>query len=117
MSQRSIRSAGKLTRRSFLKSSASAMLIAGAPAILRGDDADKVIVGEGAYKYEWVKGWGKLPEGKNFGNAHSVQIDSQGRVFIHNASKDSVCIFDADGKFIKSWGHEFAAGAHGMALA
>src|SRR5207302_518383 len=31
-------------------------------------------------------------------------------------SKDSVAFFDADGKFIKSWGEKFAPGAHGMTL-
>jgi hypothetical protein len=43
-------------------------------------------------------------------------VDSHGRVFIHNASPDSVCIFDPDGTFIKSWGQDYEAGAHGMLL-
>jgi sugar lactone lactonase YvrE len=86
-----------------------------APAILRAAE-EPVILGSGEHKYEWVKGWGKLPAGKSYGNAHAVQVVEDGRVFIHNQSVDSVCIFEPDGKFIESWGPEYKGGAHGMQL-
>ncbi|GMU20487.1 MAG: hypothetical protein AMXMBFR13_05840 [Phycisphaerae bacterium] len=91
------------------------------PTILHA--ADKAgsrppVFGRGEHTYELEPNWARLPEGKKFGNTHGVAEDSQGRMFIHNQSPtgDSVCIFDADGKFIKSWGQQFAAGAHGMTL-
>jgi DNA-binding beta-propeller fold protein YncE len=50
------------------------------------------------------------------GYTHGVVEDSQGRIYVHNTSKDSVLVFDPDGNFLNSWGEEFAAGAHGMYL-
>ncbi len=75
-----------------------------------------MIIGSGTHQYEVVEGWGQLPEGIGYGFTHGVVEDSQGRIFIHNTSKDSVCIFDPEGNFIKSWGPEYEAGAHGIFL-
>ena len=104
-----------VSRRKFLTSAAlGAAAVGMAPAVLRADGP--VIVGEGAHKYEWDSNWAKLPEGKKFGNAHSVAVSADGRVIVHNMSADSVCIFDPEGKFIESWGKEYAGGAHGLQL-
>ena len=109
-----------LTRRSFIQSTAAiAAASFAAPAILRADDkaGDKPVrLGEGDYTFELVPGWGALPEGKKYGNTHAVVEAEDGRIFIHNASPtgDATCVFDPDGKFIKSWGKQFAGGAHGM---
>jgi sugar lactone lactonase YvrE len=73
-------------------------------------------VGEGTHEYEWIEGWAKLPAGKQFGYTHGVAVDSQNRIYIFNQSPDAVCVFDSDGNFIKSWGEQFAHGAHGMFL-
>lgn len=85
-----------------------------APTILLADEKTPVL-GSGAHKFEWVREFAKPPEGVKFGDTHAVQVDSQGRVLVHtNRSKDSVYIYDAEGKFIKSWGPEYSKGAHGM---
>ncbi len=80
-----------------------------------------MILGSGDHMYEWTGTFGKLPEGKRFGNTHGVQVDAQGRVLIHSQNThggemDSLFIFDDSGKFIKSWGKEYGAGAHGLQL-
>lgn len=97
-----------------------AAVSAGWPTVHAEDKAGNrpPVLGKGRHTYELVPGWGRLPEGKRFGNTHGVLEDSQGRIFIHNQSPtgDAVCIFDADGKFIKSWGKELSPGAHGMTL-
>ena len=72
------------------------------------------ILGSGRHCYEWIDGWGTLPHGVQYGYTHAVCEDSQGRIYIHNQSKASVIVFDADGQFIRSWGAEYAEGAHGM---
>jgi hypothetical protein len=110
-----------ISRRSILKSlGAGAAAAALVPNILIAEEAGKgkaVTVGKGANTYEWIN-WGTLPENYKFGNTHGVQVDSAGRVFIHSqgAVPDSVVIFDADGKYIKSWGKEYTGGAHGLQL-
>lgn len=73
-------------------------------------------LGSGSHVYEWVEGWGKLPDGIKYGYTHGVVTDSKDRVYIHNRSKDAVIVFDREGKFLNSWGAEFAGGAHGMFL-
>lgn len=92
--------------------------------ILRADDktvaadARPVVIGSGEHTYKVVDNWAQLPAGKRFGNTHGVCEASDGRIFIHNGSPtgDSMCIFDPDGKFIKSWGQAYAPGAHGLQL-
>jgi len=104
------------SRRGMLKSLAAGAIAATlAPTIL--SDEKTPVLGTGAHTYEWVREWAKPPEGTEFGDTHGVQVDSQGRVLVHtNRSKDSVYIYDAAGKFIKSWGSEFRGGAHGFQL-
>lgn len=75
-----------------------------------------VVLGKGEHIYEVVEGWGKLPARVKYGYTHGVQVDSAERVIIHNQSCDAVIIFDREGRFIKSWGPEFAGGAHGCHL-
>lgn len=73
-------------------------------------------IGSGSHTYEWVEGWAKIPDHIQPGYTHGVVEDSQGRIYVHNASPHAIIIFDADGNFIDSWGEEFAAGAHGLLL-
>jgi len=75
-----------------------------------------ITLGTGSYQYEWIGDWAKLPAGKAFGYTHGVVTDANDNVYIHNQSPDAVCVFDREGKFIKSWGAEFKDGAHGMFL-
>lgn len=112
------------TRRSFLKQVLAGAVAAGAaPLYIRADDkaaSKKIIVGRDAHQYEVLDDWAKKPEGYTFGNTHAVAETADGRIFVHHAggdkAKDSVAVFDPDGKFITSWGKEYRQGAHGMQL-
>ena len=79
---------------------------------------DKIILGDGAHKYEWIKGWAKLPEGMKYvGSTHgNVGVDAKDRVYFNTDSDNAVIIFEPDGTFVKGWGKEFR-GAHGMKIA
>ncbi len=80
-------------------------------------DSSPIIMGDGNHKYEWVRGWGKLPEGMLFGSTHgAVQVDSQGRVYMNTDTENAIIVFDADGKFIKAMGKEWKSGTHGMQI-
>ena len=109
-----------MTRRSAIKQiSAGALSVTASNLFIKGAkgaDMKSIILGSGDHQYEWVEGWGQLPAGVQYGYTHGVCVDSQGRIFIHNQSKDAMIVFDPDGKFIKSWGPEFAGGAHGLQL-
>ena len=73
-------------------------------------------LGSGSHTYEWVENWANLPEGMALGYTHGVVEDSQGRIYIHNASPNAVVVLDAEGNFLNVWGEQFAAGAHGLLL-
>jgi hypothetical protein len=80
------------------------------------------ITGQGVYQYEVIHDWGALPSNIEYGNTHGVCEDSQGRIYVfhtvgtNSLSADALVVFDSDGKFVKSWGSEFAGGAHGLHL-
>jgi hypothetical protein len=99
------------SRRAWLKRVAAA---ATGPVLLLGERAP--VLGSGVHTYEFVSDWAKTPASVQFGYTHGVAVDRQHRVIIHNRSKDAVAFFDENGQFIKSWGPEFAAGAHGLLL-
>ncbi len=78
---------------------------------------DQVVLGSGAHRYEWVKGWGELPAGMSLGNTHGcVIVDRQERVYMNTDTENAVIVFSREGKFIKAWGKELAGGLHGMCI-
>jgi len=110
------------TRRTFLGAAAAAGAVA--PFIWADDKAGtkNLILGEGEHQYECIHDWGDLPPNIKYGNTHSVVEDAQGHIYIHHTvhatsqSPDSVVVFDAKGKFVRSFGAMFRGGAHGMHL-
>jgi sugar lactone lactonase YvrE len=107
------------TRRSLLKSAG----VLGGPVILGAQNKSgsaRPVIGEGEFRYEVIHDWGELPAQIKYGNTHGVCEDSNGNIYVHHTvnaaseSSDSMVVFDAKGKFIKSWGSQFKGGAHGL---
>jgi hypothetical protein len=71
-------------------------------------------LGANQHSYELVEPWPRLPDGMLLGYTHGVAADSNDRIYILNQSKDALVVFDRDGSFLRSWGGEFAKGAHGL---
>lgn len=109
---------GGVSRRRFLEQIGTGAVAAavGPVVLVKGGTPKYVVLGNGAHTYELVESWGRLPAGVKYGYTHGVVMDSEQRVILHNQSKDSMIIFDREGKFIKSWGPEFQKGAHGLQL-
>ena len=114
-----------LSRRNFLKRTGmAATALTAAPYVIAQDKAGTrlPVVGEGDHQYEVIHDWGELPAGHAYGNTHGVAVDAQGHIHIkHTVGKgatidDAVVVFDADGKFIRSWGKQYKGGAHGLHL-
>lgn len=75
------------------------------------------VLGQGAERYTWVHDWLKLPDGMQLGNTHGcVTVDSKGRILFNTDTENAVIVVAPDGKFVKSWGKDFAGGLHGMTL-
>lgn len=104
--------ARRLTRRTFVRSTAAACLTTPlvAPFIHASDKSGSkpAIVGDGEHTYECHHDWGleSLPAGAHYGNAsHGVTIDEDGLIYItHYGDPGSVFVFDPAGKFVKSMG-------------
>ena len=105
------------TRRTFLAAAGAV-----APFVWADDKSGSKnpILGAGEHKYECIHDWGDLPSNIKYGNTHSVVEDAQGHIYIHHTvhatsqSPDAVVVFDAKGKFVRSFGAMFRGGAHGM---
>src|SRR3990170_8363956 len=104
------------TRRTFLKQAGVAAFAAAVgPTILKATDkagTKTPVLGMGEFKYEVTHGWGPLPSHIVWGETHGVTIDEAGLVYIKHRSHapqpiDAVAIFDADGKFVHSFGKEY----------
>ncbi len=114
-----------MQRRAFLKQSAAltAMLASGtAPGFLRAADkagTKNPVIGQGEHRYECIHDWGELPSSIRWQTTHGVAIDAAGLIYITHQGygkdvMDTVVIFDAAGKYVRSFGKEWHGGGHGI---
>ena len=111
-----------LTRRKFLATTAAGTVAAlAAPAILTAKKSDsKIIVGEGDYKYEIIHEWPELPGEFSWQTTHNVAVDKAGNVYVIHEGREnlkdhpSIFVFDAKGKYIRSFGSQYQGGGHGI---
>ena len=111
-----------LSRRQFLAASAAGAVTAfAAPAVITASKTDsRIVLGEGDYRYEVQHAWPQLPSKFQWQTTHNVAVDADGNVYvIHEGKADlpdhpSVFVFDADGKYLRSFGAEFQGGGHGI---
>lgn len=112
-----------ISRRNFLATAASAAAVSAIPAWAKSlpyDPQNPIIVGAGEYRYECIHDWLLGPNLTNFGDTHGLAQDKNGNIYVaHTVGADSpwqagVCVYSAEGKFIRRWGREFAGGSHGL---
>ena len=111
------------SRRSFFRKVGRGVVGASAPLILHAQNKSgsaRPVVGSVDHKYECIHDWGELPANIKYGNTHGVCEDSHGNIYVHHTvnaaseSADTMVVFDAKGRFVKSWGKDFKGGAHGL---
>jgi hypothetical protein len=115
---------GRPSRRDFLGTLAAGLAAtATGPTLLGATDkagAKRPVIGSGAHTYEVFHDWGELPAGLKYGNTHGVVEDAQGHIYVHHTvhatsdRQDTMVVFDEKGKFVRSWGPQYAGGAHGL---
>jgi len=113
-----------LSRRSFVRTAAcGAAATFAAPAIVTAKKTEgTTIVGSGDHRYEVQHSWPQLPEKFTWQTTHNVAIDSEGLLYVihegrlEQADHPSIFVFDADGKFIRSFGSQFQGGGHGLEI-
>lgn len=94
----------------------------GAFHILHAEDkagSRRPMVGAGAHQYEVYHDWVTPPQGLVWGDTHGVAQDAAGRIYIGHTvnpasvKKDAIVVYDQEGKFVTSWGEQFAGGTVG----
>ena len=79
--------------------------------------AGMATVGSGAYTYEPVENWAKLPPGWSFKEIGGVGVDRHDNVFVFNRGEHPMIVFDCDGNFLRSFGEGMFPRAHGVFMA
>ena len=73
-------------------------------------------LGSGAFTYEVVVEWAKLPDGWSFHEVADVAVDSQDRVYVFNRGEHPMIVFDREGNFLASWGEGLFTRPHGVTI-
>lgn len=103
-----------ITRRDFVESLAAALAAASLPGMARADDAP--VLGQGAYRYRHVLGWGVLGPDTPVKDCHGMAQSRDGRIFLlTNHTANNVVIYDKAGRLLGKWGTDWP-GAHGLTL-
>jgi hypothetical protein len=76
-----------------------------------------VTIGTGNFTYRVEEGWGKLPEGWEFGDVAAVGVDRHDNVYAFNRGAHPMVVFDRNGNFLRSWGEAIFSRAHGVHMA
>jgi DNA-binding beta-propeller fold protein YncE len=65
-----------------------------------------------ATSYVVDKNWPQRPADMKWDAMSGIAVDAQDRVYLFTRSANPVQVYDADGKFIRSWGQDFIKQAH-----
>src|SRR5262249_38152495 len=112
-----------MQRRTFLKTAAAgAVALSSGPLLLGLTDKAETknpVVGKGEHTYECLHNWGSLPDTIRWQTTHGIAVDAAGLVYIthQGAGKDvmdTVVVFDATGKYVRSFGKKWHGGGHGI---
>ena len=74
------------------------------------------LLGSGNYQYEELADWGQLPDAWAIKEVADVVVDSQDRVYVFNRGEHPMLVFEADGRFVTSWGEGLFKRPHGVTL-
>jgi hypothetical protein len=82
--------------------------------------APKLILGEGSTRYECIHDWLMPPSSIQWGDTQGIAQSDNGDIYISHTvgggSKisDAIAVFNARGKFLRSFGAQFKDGGHGI---
>ena len=120
-----------MRRRDFLKQTGTAAFVAGTtgsgPFVHASDKAgsSNPVIGKGEHRYECFHGWGEVPGSVIWHETHGVAVDKSGFIYIKHRvadqkpkspedARDTIVVFDPNGKFVRSFGKEYHGGGHGI---
>jgi uncharacterized protein (DUF924 family)/streptogramin lyase len=99
--------------------------VTGGPVMNELADQDHEI-GSGEYRYRFRRNWAKPPRWWNFGEVGDAgppqtcvkgAVAANGDVYVLSRATHPVMVFDAEGRFVSSWGEgEFSSFVHGLTI-
>lgn len=74
------------------------------------------VFGQNDYRYRYVPGWPKLPEGRVMGDVAGVAVNARGRgnVYLFSRTAHSISVFDPAGNYLRGWGEGVFERPHAM---
>jgi hypothetical protein len=122
-----------MRRRDFLKKTGAAALASAAASggsgpFVHGSDkagSNNPVIGKGEHRYECFHDWAHVPDSVRWHETHGVAIDKAGFIYIKHRvanekpkspedARDTIVVFDPQGKFVRSFGKEYHGGGHGI---
>ena len=76
----------------------------------------QVAIARAQRTYQEVTNWAQLPVGTTWQDMMAVDIDTRGDIYVLQRTPSKVLVFDAKGKFLRSWGDGLFPGAHGLRI-
>jgi hypothetical protein len=73
-----------------------------------------VTVGSGDFTYRVQPGWGRLPNGWDYGDVGGIGVDARDRVYVFNRGGHPMIVLDRDGNFLSTWGEDFFKRPHAV---
>jgi len=73
-------------------------------------------LGQGAWRFDVVPGWAKVPDGISLGPTHGgVAVDKAGNIYVSSDGPNGILVFNASGKFLRALAPELN-GIHGFII-
>src|SRR6476620_19022 len=60
--------------------------------------------------------WLQLPQGMQWGDVSAVAVDSHGAIYAFQRAEPPIVVFDARGKFLRSFGNGMFVSPHGLRI-
>lgn len=104
------------TRRHFLRTAAATTVACAFVRKASRAQPAPVTLGQGAFRYRVVPGWGILNADTPVKDCHGLARDRAGHIILlTNHVANNVIVYDRAGKLVHKWGTRFP-GAHGLSL-
>jgi DNA-binding beta-propeller fold protein YncE len=92
----------------------ASLLVIAAAVLLAPRPEGRADKDDTAPAYKLVADWPHLPDDIKFGQVTAVATDSADRVHVFHRGKKPIVVFDAGGKYLRSWGDDLVKNAHGL---
>jgi DNA-binding beta-propeller fold protein YncE len=94
----------------------ASLLVIAAAVVLSGQGPGRADRPDTVADYQPVADWPRLPDTIKFGQVTAVATDSADRVHVFHRGKNPIVVFDAAGKYLRSWGDDLVKNAHGLRI-